>query len=92
MRMFAKFDKSGKILGTFRWKGVLEGFEHPYSNLAEGEFAIEVEPADAFAPLSCLEIHEKYKVDVRKKKLVPRSAGKETSPPKPRKRAKRAKK
>jgi len=92
MRTFVKFDKQGKIVATYRLEALPEGLEHPYTDLAEGEFVLEVEPTKEFENLSCLEIHEKFKVDVRTKKLVPVSAvEKASSPPSDKKKPRRAK-
>ncbi len=70
MRTFVKFDKKGQILATCRMEAVPENHDHPYLNLAQGESVLEVEPKGALKDISCAEIHGKYKVDVRKKKLV----------------------
>lgn len=70
MRTFVKFDEQGNILATCRMESLPEGLEQPYIDLAAGESAIEVEPSETFAGMSCLDIHEKCKVDVNERKLV----------------------
>lgn len=70
MTTFVKFDKDGNILSTCRLEFIPQGLQHPSIDLAENESVIEAEPADAFAAMSCLDMHNNYKVDVSKGKLV----------------------
>ena len=77
-----KFNARGRIMSTCRMASLPEGLDHPYMDLATGESVLEAEPKEAFEPISCLEIHQQYKVDVREKKLVPQEEGREgESPP-----------
>jgi hypothetical protein len=70
MRTFVKYDKKGTILATCRMESIPEGIEHPFLELKAGESVLEVEPEGKRRGISCVEIHEKYKVDGRRKKLV----------------------
>ncbi|MGH7600535.1 MAG: hypothetical protein ACREOI_29620 [bacterium] len=70
MRTFVTFDKKGNILSTCRLAFVPEEIEKPYLKLTEGESVMEIEPAGEFAELSCAEIHEHYKIDLKKKTLI----------------------
>ena len=69
MKTFVKFDQNGTILGTCRLDFLPQGLDHPYLDLAENESVIEAEP-DTFAAMSCIDIHDDYKVSLSKKKLV----------------------
>ncbi len=71
MRTFVKYDKKGKILATCRMDSVPEGFDHPFLELKAGESVLEVEPKGGLKNVSCVKIHEQYRVDGRQKKLVP---------------------
>jgi hypothetical protein len=70
MKTFVKFDKDGTILGTCRLDLMPQWLDHPYLDLAENESVVEAEPADTFATMSCIDIHNNYKVSLAKKKLV----------------------
>ena len=70
MRMFVKFDREGKIVSVCKAEVMAEDVEDPYGFVEERESVIEVEPTGELERESCLEIHEGYRVDVRKKKLV----------------------
>jgi hypothetical protein len=70
MRTFVKYDKKGTILATCRMESIPEGLDHPFLELKAGESVLEVEPKIGPKEISCVEIHEKYKVDGRRKKLV----------------------
>ncbi len=70
MKTFVKFDKKGQILATCRMGSLPEGAEQPFPELQSGESVLEVEPKGAMKDISCFEIQEKYRVDVRKKKLI----------------------
>lgn len=68
MTTFVKFDKNGTILATCRLDFI--GRDHPYADLAENESVIEAQPSDTFATMSCIDIHNNYKVSLPKKKLI----------------------
>ena len=70
MKTFVKFDKNGNIVATCRVGFVPQELQHPYLDLAEGESVIAVEPEGPVAGMSCLDMHNNYKVDVSKGKLV----------------------
>lgn len=72
MRMFVKYDASGNILSFCKANIFPEIFETPFGKLNEREFAFEVEQTPELNKLECDEIHEKYIVDVKKKKLKKR--------------------
>jgi len=71
MRTFVKYDKKGTILATCRMEPIPGGLDHPFLELKAGESVLEVEPEGKLKEISCVEIHEKYRVDGRRKKLVP---------------------
>jgi hypothetical protein len=70
MRTFVKFAKAGAILSVCRTEFVSPEMETPFGILQKGESAIEVADAGALEKLSLEDIHNGYKVDAAKKKLV----------------------
>ncbi len=70
MRTFVTFDKHGNILATCRSAFMPEGIKQPYFEFNESQGVIEVEPASELENLSCVEIHENYRIDITKKKLT----------------------
>jgi len=70
MRTFVKFAKAGAILSVCRTKFVSPEMETPFGILQAGEFAIEIADDGTLEKLPLEEIHDGYKVDAAKKKLV----------------------
>lgn len=70
MRTFVKHNKAGMILSICRTEFVSEVLETPFGTLEKGEFVLEIAETDTMKKMPSEEIHEAYKVDVEKKKLV----------------------
>ncbi len=73
MRIFIKYDQSGQILSVWKLDQLPEGEDQPFSNLADGESVVEVPDEGAIQKLELMQIHEGYRVDPKKKKLVKQS-------------------
>lgn len=69
MRLFVRFDKTGKMISTMKVNVMDESLEHPFGFLEEAESVLEVKAPARFKSLQCHEICEQYLVDVKKKKL-----------------------
>ena len=71
MRIFVKYNTSGKILSASKIKAMPVGLDHPYADLEEDEQVLEVEPVtEELKQLETLQFHDAYQVDVAQKKLV----------------------
>jgi hypothetical protein len=70
LKIFAIYDKAGKITSVSKVELMLEGLEHPYGALEDGEAVLEVPAENEILQLEALQIHEQFKVNVAKKKLV----------------------
>jgi len=69
MRIFVRHDANGQIVSVLKAAVVDASVTEPHGDLADGEGVFELEPAAELEALECHEFHERYKVDVDKKKL-----------------------
>jgi hypothetical protein len=70
MRIFVKYTKTGEVVSVSKVATMPEGLEHPYSELGNNELVLELSGAAAQAELDPIVLHEQYKVDPDKKKLI----------------------
>jgi hypothetical protein len=69
MRLFILYDHQGNIISAMKVNIMVEGLEHPYGDVKEGEAVLEVEPTMELEPLHCHEICQHYIVNVQNKQL-----------------------
>jgi hypothetical protein len=70
MRVFVKYNRDGEVLSVSKVEMMPQHLEQPFGTLEDGVQFIEVDAKPPATQLSALELHEGYKVDVKKKKLV----------------------
>ena len=70
MRIFIHYNKDGKILSVARVDHLAKNLEQPFVLADKNESVLQLKPDDPAAKLASHEIHDGYKVDVRKKKLT----------------------
>lgn len=70
MRIFVKYNKAGDILSVTNVDNLPSDIDHPYGAMNEDELVMEVSASEEFLRLDVLQIHELYRIDVKKKKLV----------------------
>ncbi len=73
MRIFVAYNNAGEITSVSKVETMPEGLEHPYGALEEGEAVLEVPAKGELLQLEALQIHEQFKVNVARKKLVKKS-------------------
>jgi hypothetical protein len=80
---FVRYNKKGDVLATIRVDEVPDDLDLPFGDLAEGEAFLRLDPGERRAnEMPLLELHERWRVNVRSEKLVrrrPRRGRKETS-------------
>lgn len=69
MKIFVKYSLKGEILSVSKVEVMPVGLEQPFA-IGEGESVLEVPVNEEFLQLDTVQFHERYKVDVKKKKLV----------------------
>lgn len=70
MRIFVKYNRKGEILSVSKVEAMPEELEQPFGTESEDEFVLEVPAKKALLELDTIQLHEKYKVDSEKKKLI----------------------
>jgi len=70
MRVFVKYSRTGEVLSVSKVEQMPGHLDHPYATVAEGEAVLELPNKAEFNQADSLELHDKYRVDVAKKKLV----------------------
>ncbi len=73
MRTFVKYNRDGEILSVCAVEVMPPDFETPFELLGEGESALEAPAGGEWERLEPLDVHAKYRVDVRRKRLVKRT-------------------
>jgi hypothetical protein len=78
-RTFVRANKQGDVVATLRTDALPEQLEHPFGELAEGDLVLELDPEDPANDVPVVELHHRWKVEPRRKRLVRRRtrAGKE---------------
>jgi hypothetical protein len=76
MRIFIRYDKQGAVLAVAKSSTLHDGLDHPFADAdaGAGESVIEVQETPALQALTPHEVHEQYRVDLKKKQLRKRSA------------------
>ena len=77
MNIFVKHNSKGRSLSVTRVNRMPDGgVKHPYAvDLEEGVEVLGIEPLGQFADIEPLDIHNDFAVDVEKKTLVKKRAG-----------------
>lgn len=70
MRMFAKVTKEGTIISFSKVKVLPEGINQPFTDFAEDESIVEVKSTKELEKMPAHKIHEKYRVNMKTKKLI----------------------
>ena len=70
MRIFVAYNKAGEITSVSKVEIMPEGLDHPYGSLKADEAVLEVTAKGEMLQLQALQIHEQFKVNVAKKRLV----------------------
>ena len=70
MRTFVKYNKVGDILSVCRTDFISGEMKTPFGELQIGEFVLEIKESESLKKLASEEIHDLYKVDTEKDKLV----------------------
>jgi hypothetical protein len=73
MRIFIVYNNSGEIISVSKVEFMSEELEHPYVILGGGEAVMEIPAKGDILQLEALQIHEQFKVNVAKGKLVKRT-------------------
>ncbi|MBL7189113.1 MAG: hypothetical protein ISS70_22530 [Phycisphaerae bacterium] len=73
MRIFIHYNKDGRILSVARVDHLAENLEHPFMLTDDDESVLQLKPDDPAEKLASHQIHEGYKVDVKKKRLKKKS-------------------
>jgi len=69
MRLYIKHDAKGNILSVAKANQSDDSHGHPFADVDENGGVLDVEEAGELTELECHDIHEQYKVDVKKKEL-----------------------
>ncbi len=69
MKIFVKYNNDGEILSVSKVDVMPEGLDQPYV-LDENEFVLVAPGKKEFVNLDAIQLHEGYKVDVKKARLV----------------------
>ena len=75
MRLFICHKKNGEIVSVAKARVMPEGLEHPFTDVGEDEAVLEVKPSAEIEELAAHEIAERFSVDVKGKRLKPRTGG-----------------
>ena len=78
MRLFVRHTKDGTIVSLVKVSVLPEGLEHPYVDVSPEEAVLEVESPPAIEELDAHEIAERFRVDVKGKRLTPLEAAAST--------------
>jgi hypothetical protein len=70
MRVFVRYSRTGEITSVSKVEQMPGHLEHPYFGVDEGEGVLELPNKPEFQHTETLDLHNKYRVDVAKKKLV----------------------
>ncbi len=70
MKIFVKYNNDGEILSVSKVDVMPEGLDQPYGLLGENEFVLVAPGKKEFVNLDAIQLHEGYKVDVKKARLV----------------------
>jgi hypothetical protein len=72
VRVFVKYNRDGQILSVCKVEVMPEEVDTPFGPLPEGEAVLEAPAGGEWERLEPLDVHAKYRVDVRRKRLVKR--------------------
>ena len=70
MRVFVRYSRTGEVLSVSKVEQMPGHLDHPYTAVAEGEGVLELPNKAEYLQAESLDLHDKYRVDVAKKKLV----------------------
>ncbi len=70
MKVFVKYSRTGEVLSVSKVEQMPGHLEHPYASVAEGEGVLELPSKAEYLQSESLDLHDKYRVDVARKKLV----------------------
>ena len=76
MRLLIRYDAGGDIISVARVAHITEELDHPFGETGAGGGVLEVEDTGGLAELECHDIHDRYRVDVKKQQLKKKPARK----------------